>query len=328
MLSFGETMLRLSPAGGARLEEARALAVHVAGAESNALACLARLGMRCAWLSALPPNPLGRRVARELEGHGVGTRHVVWSGGGTRLGLYWVEEAPAPLGTQVVYDRARSALALLDLDAIDISVVDSSRLLHLTGITPALGEEAREGFRRLLRRAGERRTPVSLDVNYRAKLWSPEEAARELEEPARAADVLFCTLDDAQELWGFRGSPDSVLAEMSARFGAADAGKTLVLTLGPGGSAQLRGGEYTEVPAYPSSGTARFGSGDAFAAGYLYAHLDGPHYLAARQELGITPLHFGNALAALKRCIEGDIAVVTPEEVLAVLHGSPSARFR
>ncbi len=322
-------MLRLSPAGNARLEQARTLAVHVAGTESNTLACLSRLGMRCAWLSALPSNPLGRLVAGELESHGVSTSHVVWCGDPiARLGTYWVEEAPAPLGTQVVYDRAHSAIASLDPNAIEPSVIDTARLLHLTGITPALSPQARAIFHRLINRARERNVPISFDVNYRAKLWTAQEAARELEEPCHAADLLFCTRSDAAELWGLTGDPASVLTAMSDRFGHGNTEKSLVLTLGAEGSAQLRRGEYTHAPAYPTAGTARFGSGDAFAAGYLYAFLDGSHYVTLRDELGLTPLHFGNATAALKRCIEGDIAIVTPHEVLSVLRGGQNARFR
>ncbi len=324
VVAFGETMLRLGPSGGDRLEQARHLDVHVAGTESNTLSCLARLGLSCAWLSALPDNPLGRLVSRTLDAHGVETRHVAWGEASGRVGLYWVEQADPPLGTRVVYDRAGSVLALIEPDQLDLAALEGARLLHLTGITPGLGAGPREAWWRLLRRARELGVPISLDVNYRAKLWSPEQAAHALEGACRMADILICTREDAMALWGVEHRPEGLLEALAQRFGK---NKQFVVTLGSEGSAELRGGTYAGAAAYPAEGTHRFGSGDAFAAGYLYAQLGGEHYTRAHAELAVTPLQFGNALAALKRSIAGDIAVVTAEEVLTVVRGG-ATRFR
>jgi 2-dehydro-3-deoxygluconokinase len=335
VVSFGETMLRLSPPSGVRLEEASTLHVYVAGTESNTLACLSRLHLRTIWVSALPLTPLGKHVESELRRHGVNTEHVVWMGSNTRLGIFYAEEAPNPLGLQVYYDRAHSTCALIDPEAVDLSVVDSARMLHLTGITPALSDRAREVFTRFLHRARQKSIPLSFDVNYRTKLWSVHEAAASLEEACQQADVLFCTHADAAELWGFTGSAESVLRQMAGRFAAHTTSKTLVLTLGSEGSAQLQDDIYSTEPAFPTEGTARFGSGDAFAAGYLYAHLEGELYREMCEERrengepGVTALTFGNALAALKRCIAGDIASITPQEMRALLQKQEgNSRFR
>lgn len=328
IVSFGETMFRLTAPAGVRIERTPTLQVFVGGTESNTLSCMARLGMQVKWLSALPSNPQGRHIDSELRRHGVDTSHVVWSGSTARLGVFYVEEASPPLGVQVYYDRANSACALVDPAAIDVSVVDDARMLHLTGITPALSEQARTVFQRFLERAQQRHIPLSFDVNYRAKLWSPREAAQGLAEACRQARILFCARADASELWGFEGSPEGILRQMAQRFTIDDQPKTLVLTLGKEGSAQLANGIYSAEPILPTEGNIRFGSGDAFDAGYLYAYLDGPLYkelqAAAPQ---ITPLAFGNALAALKRCIPGDIAEITPDEVKVVL-SKERARFR
>lgn len=325
VLSFGETMLRLSPPAEGRLEDARAFESYVAGTESNALTGASRLGLRCAWISALPKNPLGRRVAGELRRHGVDTRGVVWADESSKLGIFYAEEAPAPVGTQVYYDRVGSAIALLDGDAVDSSMLETARVLHLTGITPALSQGAREVFQRLLHKARDTGVEVSFDVNYRAKLWEASEAAANIEEACRAASLLLCSRDDAATLWGFTGGTESVLRQLEERFGA---GKTIVMTLGSEGAAELRGGEYNEAPTFPSEGKVRFGSGDAFAAGYLCAYLEGPGYKQVRaSEPDTTPLLFSNAVAALKRCISGDISTVTPGEVLGVLQRDES-RFR
>ena len=327
IVSFGETMLRLTPPGGRRLEEADTFEVHVGGTESNTLACLARLGMRVAWMSALPDNPVGRRVERELRAYGVDTSHVVWAPSSSRLGIFYAEENPPPLGTRVYYDRAGSACAQIDPSQLDLSVVDGSRMLHLTGVTPALGEGARAAFSRLLRRAHERGVSISFDVNYRSKLWSPPEAAAALEEACRLTTILFCTREDAQTLWGFEGAPQAVLWMLSERFGNGRQDRAFVLTLGPDGAAHMRAGTYEWAPALESAGRYRFGSGDAFAAGYLYALLGGHHSQQGLVDREVSPLLVGNAFASMKRCMPGDIALITPEDIAQVL-GNATTRFR
>lgn len=329
VVSFGETMLRLSAPGGVRLEEADMMHIYVAGTESNTLACLARLSLKASWISALPENPLGRRVATELRRSSVDTTHVLWTESNSRLGIFYAEEAPDPLGLQVYYDRAGSAVALLDPALVNYSVVDEARLLHLTGITPALSSRAREVFTRLLLKARDKSIPLSFDVNYRSKLWSAHDAALGIEEACRQANLLFCTRADAAELWGFTGNPESVLRQMAQRFTGNRNHKTLVLTLGSAGAAQLQDDTYSAEPAFPTQGTVRFGSGDAFAAGYIYAYLDGQLYRELQKARGVTALAFGNAIAALKRCIAGDMAIITPQEVRAQLEKQEGdKRFR
>src|SRR5437660_10027210 len=129
VLCFGETMLRLSSPGGVRLETAPTLQVYVGGSESNTLACLARLGLHVSWMSALPATPIGKHVETELRSHGVDTAYIVWTGNPSRLGIFYVEEALKPLGLQVYYDRANSACALVNPDAVNHALVDTAKIL-------------------------------------------------------------------------------------------------------------------------------------------------------------------------------------------------------
>lgn len=328
VISFGETMLRFSPPAGIRLEDATTFQAYVAGTESNTLACMARLGLYTRWLSALPLTPMGRRVESELRRHGVSTDAVLWSESNTRLGIFYAEELPAPLGTQVYYDRANSACASIDPDAVDYTLVDTARLLHLTGITPALSEQTRTIFARFLLHASKQHIPIAFDVNYRAKLWTPTEAAQGIEAACQQADIILCTYHDAVDLWHITGNPEAMLHQMAQRFNSDPQPKTLVLTLGSEGAAHLVNGEYQSEPAFATEGNARFGSGDAFAAGYLAAWLNSDLYHELHDTYNTTPLAMGNALAALKRCIPGDIATITPHEVRAILHQRGTARFR
>jgi 2-dehydro-3-deoxygluconokinase len=275
VISLGEAMLRLTPPTGVRLEVATGYELFVAGAESNTLAALARLGVRTTFLSALPSTPPGRLVEGELRKHGVGTSRVLWSEG-RRLGVFYAEEGPAPRGPSVYYDRSGSAFALLDPANLDLHGLESADLVHLTGITPALSTGARNAFARMLEFATSNHIPLSFDVNYRAKLWLPAEAAASIADACSQARVLFCTMADAATLWGLSGGPEAVLEGLADRFGGE--GKTLVLTLGGEGSAQMRDGAFHREAAFDAEGPHRFGSGDAFDAGYLYAHLDGDHY--------------------------------------------------
>ncbi len=326
VVSFGETMLRLTAPAGMRLESTSSLDIYVGGTESNTLACLARLGLQVQWISALPSNPIGRLVESELRRHAIDTSRVIWTSSTDRLGIFYVEEIASPLGIQVYYDRANSACAQIDPAAIDYSVVDHARLLHLTGITPALGAGARATFERFLERARTHNVALSFDVNYRARLWSAQEAAQALDTACLQATILISSYDDAVDLWQCHGSAEEVLHQLAARFAADDPSKILVLTLSKDGSAQLAHNAYTHAPTIPTQEITRFGSGDAFAAGYLYAYLNGPLYQEFAGQ-GITPLAFANALAAMKRGIRGDIATVTPGDVRAVLQ-TKRARFR
>lgn len=328
VVSFGETMLRFLPENEERIEHAKAFQTFVAGSESNTLACLARLGMKTTWLSALPFNPLGKHIEAELLRHGVNTAHVVWLGEHERVGTFYTEEAPSPLGVQLYYDRKHSACTLVNPDSVPYTALADARLLHLTGITPALADSTREIFRRLLHTASEYQLPLSLDVNYRSKLWHTAEAAAELEEACQQASLLFCTRSDAIRLWGLTGSPESMLLELAQRFSKRDAARTIILTLGSEGAAQLKNGVYSFEPAFPTEGKERFGSGDAFSAGYLYAYLRGELYPGLEEKYQVTPLALGNAFAALKRCIMGDIATITPQDIRAFFQQKEGMHFR
>lgn len=306
LLTFGETMIRLSTTPGERLETAVGLDLGIGGTESNVAVALARLGRRAAWFSVLPRNPFGLRIAGELRRHGVDVDHVHWTDQG-RVGVYYLDTGAAPRPTHVIYDRAGSAVAACDPDALDLSIVTDARLLHLTGITPALSSGCAEVARRLVANAAAAGVPLSFDVNYRSLLWPPEAAAEALAPFCAAATILFCGRADAETLWGLTGSDEAVLAALADRFGAA----TTVLTAGADGALALTqdGASYREA-AITTAVVDRIGAGDAFAAGFLHGYLDGD--LAQALQIGVR-------LAALKMTVRGDLAVLTPDDLASCL---------
>src|SRR5438067_1392537 len=171
-------MLRLSPPNFLRLEQAQSLDVRVGGAELNTAVGLARLGRSSAWVSRLPANPLGRLVANRAREAGVSTEYVVWSDG-DRLGLYFVEFGAAPRPSSVLYDRKGAAVSAIWPGLVDwAKAFAGSKWFHVTGVTPALSMSAAETTREALQAARAAHVGVSIDLNYRAKLWNTAEAGR------------------------------------------------------------------------------------------------------------------------------------------------------
>lgn len=314
VVGIGETLIRLAPAGGELLESAHAYAVHVGGAESNVCVNLAQLGVPTAWISRLPSNPLGRRVAEAIRGFGVDLEGVLWAPEG-RVGLMLVQPGAEPRAGEVVYYRRDSAFAEIDPDAVPWSLLNGVRILHLTGITPALGDGPHRLVRRAIAEARKRDVRISFDVNYRAKLW-PAGAAREaLESLLRGLDIVFVNDRDARTVFDARGEPEAVAAKLRDRFRCG----VLALTLGAEGALALDEAGATRHPALAGQIVDRIGRGDAFAAGFLYGHL---HAGTA------DALRYGSALAALKQTYPGDVCRTTLAEVEAVLRGEVGGFLR
>src|SRR6185295_5108689 len=197
LVSLGEVMLRLAAPPPQRLEQAVSLDVQIGGSEANVAAACARLGLRTAFISAFPAaHAWADRAVRELTGLGVDCAGVLRPAG-ARMGLYFLEYGMAPRPVRILYDRRDSAMSRLQPDDVDWTCLRGARLLHLSGITPALGENLREVVRRAIAEAEAARVPVSFDVNYRSRLWSPKEARDFLGEILPRLRYLFIGSDDA-----------------------------------------------------------------------------------------------------------------------------------
>jgi 2-dehydro-3-deoxygluconokinase len=314
-VGLGEVLLRLASRAPERLEQVRQLDVSFGGTEANVLAALARLGLRTAWLSALPRNAWGDRVERELRGHGVDVSHVVWRDGG-RIGSYFLEYGLGPRPIRVLYDRQGSAFTTLAPDEVDWDVVRRSRLVHLTGVTLALGAQPRGLVERAVEEARAAGALVSLDVNYRASLWAPEAARACLERLLPQVQLVFVGLEDARRVLGLEGEPEAVAEALRGRLPRA----IVALTLGDRGSVILSDRAYRPSRLYALDVVAdRVGAGDAFAAGFI-------HGLLGSQDVQ-RAVDCGTALAALKCTMWGDVALVRPGE-LEELMAQPDPRIR
>ena len=303
VVTFGETMLRLSPPNHQLIEQATTLDLFVGGSESNVAVGLSRLGVKSAWFSALPDNALGHYVSSKIAAQGVDTSFIVWSTEG-RLGQYWVEQGASPRTSQVVYDRAHTAISQMTPDQLPKALfeADGVKLLHLSGITPALSPHAAETTLQALTLAKRAGWQVSFDLNYRAKLWDREAARAGCLPFIQQADIVFAPQRDIQQIYGF----DDV-----AQFHALCPQSLVVMTVGSDGAiAHLPDGTTYHESALNASIVDRIGAGDAFVAGFL------SQYVSENFDLQ-QALHWANACAALKYTIPGDMPLLSKNDVLA-----------
>ncbi|MBC9987972.1 sugar kinase [Haloferax sp. AS1] len=302
LLTFGETMLRLSPPDGERIETAQELDFRSAGAESNVAIAATRLGIDTRWLSKLPDSPLGWRAIRDLAANGVDTE-IAWSDVG-RMGTYYIEQGGEPRGTSVVYDRSDAAVrTATTADFPTNELFADAEAFYTSGITPALSEQLRETTADLLACAQAEGVTTYFDMNYRSKLWSPTEAKASIEVLLPSVDVLVVAHRDAEAVLDCHGTAADVARTLRESHGH----KTAVVTRGDDGAVAATAEGVVEQPAFKTDTLDPVGTGDAFVGGYIASRLGEGSVADA--------LETAAATAALKRTLAGDLAVVTPAEV-------------
>lgn len=312
LVTFGEAMVRLTPPGGAfqRLEQAHSFDVYVGGAELNVAALAARLGVKSRWVSRLPDNALGRMIgARALE-QGVDV-HIEWAAE-SRAGLYFAELGAAPRASNVLYDRAGSAISRIAAGSVDWgSVFAGARWYHVSGITPALSDGAAQVTAESLAAAKRAGLTVSYDLNYRSKLWSAKQA-RAVQEPLMEhVDVLITTEEDARLVFGSGAESAESLAK---RFDLSAVAVTL--RDDPHAAIAFADGKIHTAPRQEVQVVDRFGAGDAFSGGLIVSRLENRGWDEA--------VRFATATSALKLTIPGDFCLVTRNEVDQLLRGASS----
>jgi 2-dehydro-3-deoxygluconokinase len=317
VLTFGEAMVRLSPPHFQRLEQVHSLEVQIGGAELNTAVALARLGRSAAWISRLTANPLGRLLANRARETGVGVEHLIWTKE-DRVGVYFVEFGAAPRASGVLYDRADSAMARIRPGMVNWpAAFAGAKWFHVTGITPALSATAAEATREALHAARAAKLRTSIDLNYRAKLWSEEEAGAWMTEFLPLCDVLITTEEDAARVLGVKGSDyEDVARQLAQRFPLEVVAITLrenpLVWKNSWTAIAYRAGTLYRTRAFEVEIVDRLGAGDSFAAGLIHGLLDGDVQKG---------LDYGVAASALKHTIPGDFAWITREEVEAILKG-------
>lgn len=337
LVAFGELMLRLDPPQAGRLATAEAFEARYTGAEANVAASLAGFGVATEVVSVVPDNTIGQACVNSLRRFGVGTSLIQRRPG--RLGVLFHEQGGAGRPPVVLYDRAGSAFAVTDSAAYDWPKILSGRSwLHVSGTAGALGPRVREALHAAVATAHEGGLGVSLDLNYRASLWSLEEAGAALRPVLEHVTVLLGVGAEAAAMFGLGlRSRDGLagdstledhiaLAEQLVEMFGLDAAAGTRRSGDEDGTVLLQGllanakGSHVSRPYPVVDDIGRIGTGDAFAAGLLRGVLEG----RPSQET----VEFAAAAAHLKQSIHGDINTVTLAEVTAVMVGTTLDRIQ
>lgn len=317
LVALGEAMVRLSPPNFQRVEQATSMDMRVGGAELNVAVGAARLGLKTAWVSRLPDNPLGRFIANKAREQGVDVSDVAWMKG-ERAGLYFVEFGAQPRASSVLYDRADSAISRMKPGDLDWDAIFSrAKLFHTSGITPALSETCAAATLEAAKAAKDAGCTVSVDVNYRAKLWSEEDANRVMTALMEHTDILITTEEDTKRVFGIeREDYQTAARELERAFGLKAVAVTLRETVSVWrnrwSAFAVAGDEVYEAPTYEVEVVDRLGAGDSFTAGFLWGYLQG--------DIG-RGVAYGAAFSALKHSMPGDFHWGTLAETAALVEG-------
>jgi 2-dehydro-3-deoxygluconokinase len=318
VVTFGEAMVRLSPPNFQRLEQARKLDLNVGGAELNVAVGVTRFGLKSIWVSKLPRNSLGYLIRDRAQEFGVDCSHIVWSDKG-RAGIYFVEFGASPRASSVLYDRAHSAISMIQPGEVDwAKVFAGSKHFHMSGITPALSASASGATAEALKAAQKAGCTVSYDLNYRKKLWTPADAKKIQEPMMENVDILITTEEDTNVVFGIKEKDYEAVAEkLSKTFKF----KIVAITLREDLSVlrnnwtaiAYQDGKIFRDRKYEVEIVDRVGAGDSFTAGFLYGWI--------KEKDVQKGVQYGNAFAALKHTLPGDFNWSTLEEVEAQLKG-------
>jgi 2-dehydro-3-deoxygluconokinase len=331
-------MLRLSPPGFERFFQSPLLSATFAGGEANAAVSLAQFGHTSRYVTRLPAHAIGEGAVRALRAEGVDTRFIIR--GGDRIGIYFAETGASQRASTVIYDRARSAISEMDPGAVDWDdVMRGASWFHVTGITPALGANAAEATRRAIAAAKRAGARVSVDLNYRKKLWSAAAAQQTMRPMMRDVDVVVANEEDLQSVLGIPVEGADVSGGSLQVGGYRDAAERVTRECGPplvavtlreslsasdNGWSAIVWDDATRTlhqsQHYMVRLVDRIGGGDSFAAGLI-------HGLLTERPVD-DALRFAVAASALKQTIPGDFNRVSIAEIDALARGDASGRVQ
>ena len=336
IVTLGEIMLRLSPKGNYRFVQSDSFQVIPGGGEANVAVSLANYGHASYFVSKLPAHEIGQIAVNGLRRYGVNTDYIVR--GGDRVGLYYAETGASMRPSKVIYDRANSAIAEADPSDFNFDeIMEGADWFHWSGITPAISDKAAELTRLACEAAKRHHVTVSVDLNFRKKLWTSEKAIAVMRPLMKYVDVCIGNEEDAQLCLGFKPDADveggktdaegyyGIFKGMKKEFGF----KYVVSTLRESFSATHNGWKaliYDGKEFYQSKHydinpiIDRVGGGDSFSGGLIHGMLTYKDQAKA--------LEFAVAASALKHTIPGDFNVVSTSEVESLAGGNANGRVQ
>lgn len=336
VVTFGEIMLRLAPEGYYRFVQAEKYGATFGGGEANVAVSLANYGFDAYFVSKLPKHEIGQAGVNALRKYGVDTSYIVR--GGDRVGIYYLEKGASQRPSKVIYDRAGSSIYTASKEDFDWKeLFEGAEWFHFTGITPALNDDVAAICLDACKAAKEAGVTISCDLNYRNKLWSKTKAGEVMGELCKYVDVCIANEEDAADVFGIHAANTDVTTGSVNREGYKDVAKQLAdrfcfskvaITLRESLSANdnnwsamlYDGTDYYFSKKYKMHIVDRVGGGDSFGGGLIAACLNGYD--------SQTIIEFAVAASCLKHSIEGDMNLVTMDEVLKLAGGDGSGRVQ
>lgn len=336
VVTMGEIMLRLSTPGNTRFVQADSFDVIYGGGEANVAVSCANYGLDACFVTKLPDNPIGQAAINSLRRYGVDTKHI--ARGGDRIGIYYSETGASMRASQVIYDRAHSSISEAKPEDFDFdAIMKDAGWFHWSGITPAISDASAKCLEQALIAAKKYGVVVSVDLNFRAKLWTSEKAISVMKPLMKYVDVCIGNEEDAELCLGFKPDADvtagktdaegykAIFKAMAKEFGF----KYVVSTLRESFSASHNGWkaliydgeEFYESKRYDINPIIdRVGGGDSFSGGLVYGLMT--------KNTQNEALEFAVAASALKHTINGDYNLVTAKEVEKLAGGDASGRVQ
>ncbi len=317
LIGFGEVMLRLSPPDKEKISQSEVFEKNCGGSEFNVASGAANLGIRSAVVTKLPKNKMGHYICRRIRYGTVSDDYIVWDNSeGKRLGIYYYESGVYPRKSAVVYDRAAASVCSLRIDEIPEEIYEKTRLFHISSISLALSKTLRETALEVISKMKEKGVAISFDVNYRAALWSEEEARSVITSILPLVDILFVSEETSRRMMQKTGTLDEIMKSYCDEYGCKMVATTRREVVSPTrhnfGSRVYYDGAFYEEPHYKDIEVIdRVGSGDAYVAGVLYGVLSGKSVEES--------MAYGNALSAIKNTVSGDMSISSLDEVESVI---------
>ena len=318
VISFGEIMLRLSPPSNERIVRGEVFHKCAGGSELNVASGVSLLGLRTGIISKLPDNELGTYIKNHVRFQGVSDDYLVYDTSPTaRLGVYYYESGASPRKPAIIYDRRYSSINTISIDEIPDSVYTSTRVFHTSGITLALSEDTRSVALEMIKRFKAGGAQISFDVNYRANLWSEEEAYNTITSILPYVDILFISEETSRRMFRKTGDLRDIMKSYCTEYGVDYVATTQRTVISPKqhtfGSILYCSKDdafFTEPPYENIDVVDRIGSGDAYVAGVLFGLLQYGDPQRA--------LEFGDATSSVKNTIPGDLPSSDFDEVTSI----------
>ena len=319
LLSLGEIMLRLSPPDNERITRGDSFSKQAGGAELNAITGAAMLGLRCGIISKLPANDLGVYIKNRVRLCGVSDDYLVYDDDkDARLGVYYYENGAYPRKPRIVYDRKNTSINKLTVDDYDDKIYSDTRCFHTSGITLALSPELRATAVEMIKRFKAQGAIISFDVNFRGNLWTGAEAKECIESILPYVDIFFCSEDTARLTFGKTGTIEEIQKSFCEEYPISVVASTERTVITPKKHnftsiiySAKNDSYYREEPYNNIDVVDRIGSGDAYVSGALYGYLKHKDCRKA--------LEYGNAMAAIKHSVIGDMITTDLEEIDSII---------